>query len=235
MRHAFIYILLKCLVNLANLVNPGEHIRVLDIPWSTRHRRQRWNKMERSRHKGKKKDHTERSAWKRGRSTERESYINLYTRGNAKEDNVAGHAKNRIQFWVPTSKSVRPVTHPFESEKVVQNRKRRLWSVQEKMRLGACPIILQNRSYARPVSMETQQSVKGASNNTRPYRKTQKRTKTRRFINLVKPGESPKKTQKHTGILTTAIDRQVRVDLKKRLQCPEEIIHTLLRPDIVKW
>ena len=36
-------------------------------------------------------------------------------------------------------------------------------------------------------------------------------------------------------MLTTASDWQVRVDLKKRLQFPEEIVQTTLGQDIVIW
>ncbi|KAL0172855.1 hypothetical protein M9458_033166, partial [Cirrhinus mrigala] len=55
------------------------------------------------------------------------------------------------------------------------------------------------------------------------------------FIQFVRTGESTAAGRRSRGVLATANDWEMRVDLKKRLKFPEEIAHTSLRPDIVLW
>ena len=66
----------------------------------------------------------------------------------------------------------------------------------------------------------------------------QKKTKPRglQLIRFIKEGQKPNKSVKdQTGVLATANDWQIQVDLKKRLIFPQEIYATSLRPDIVIW
>ncbi|XP_061778568.1 uncharacterized protein LOC133569990 [Nerophis ophidion] len=56
-----------------------------------------------------------------------------------------------------------------------------------------------------------------------------------RFIHFIRAGESAAAGGRNKGILATASDWEMRVDLKKQLKFPEEIAHTTLRPDIVLW
>jgi hypothetical protein len=70
-----------------------------------------------------------------------------------------------------------------------------------------------------------------------PAIKTHKPTKQNKltFINFVKSGHEKKKSNPISGILGSAADWEIRVDLRKRLQFPGEITQTRLRPDIVIW
>ena len=64
----------------------------------------------------------------------------------------------------------------------------------------------------------------------------QKKTKPRglQLIRFIKEGQKPNKSvNDQTGVLATANDWQIQVDLKKRLIFPQEIYATSLRPDIV--
>ena len=62
-----------------------------------------------------------------------------------------------------------------------------------------------------------------------------KQPSTLRFINFVKPGQQKVMSNTQLGVLQTANDWLIRIDLKKRLQFPGEIVQTTLRPDIVIW
>ena len=55
------------------------------------------------------------------------------------------------------------------------------------------------------------------------------------FINFVKSGEVTRSSKPPGGLLATASDWEMIVDLKKQLKFPEEILTTRLRPDIVLW
>ena len=59
--------------------------------------------------------------------------------------------------------------------------------------------------------------------------------KGRQMINFVKAGETKPATQNATGILQESRNWEMRADLKKILQFPVEVTHTILRPDIVLW
>jgi len=59
--------------------------------------------------------------------------------------------------------------------------------------------------------------------------------KGRQMIKFVKAGETKPTTKNATGILQESRNWEMRADLKKRLQFPEEVAHTTLRPDIVLW
>ena len=52
------------------------------------------------------------------------------------------------------------------------------------------------------------------------------------LINFVKEGGSVTSSRRSTGLLTTARDWVLLVDLKKQLKFPAEIANTKLRPDI---
>ena len=52
------------------------------------------------------------------------------------------------------------------------------------------------------------------------------------FINFVKPGETGPGAPKQEGVLATAKDWELRVDLGKQLKFPDDIATTRLRPDI---
>ena len=54
-------------------------------------------------------------------------------------------------------------------------------------------------------------------------------------IRFVKAGESSSWTSPGTGILATAADYDLRVDLKKQLKFPLEITISTLRLDVVLW
>lgn len=56
-----------------------------------------------------------------------------------------------------------------------------------------------------------------------------------RFIGFLRPGEKAGKQDRCAGILGTAKDWEMRVDLGRQLKFPEEIAITSLRPDIVLW
>ena len=66
------------------------------------------------------------------------------------------------------------------------------------------------------------------ANHTKPQ-------KTLTLIKFVKAGEEQKRSGSTVGVLATATDWQLRVDLRRRLQFPGEITTTTLRPDIVLW
>lgn len=68
-----------------------------------------------------------------------------------------------------------------------------------------------------------------------PLIRSSKRVKPLTFIQFIKSGEKESRSNQATGILITASDWEIRVDLKKRLQFPGEIVQTTLRPDIVIW
>ena len=55
------------------------------------------------------------------------------------------------------------------------------------------------------------------------------------FIHFHMAGESAAAETRSKGVLATASDWLMRVDLRKQLKFPEEITHTCLRPDIVLW
>jgi hypothetical protein len=55
------------------------------------------------------------------------------------------------------------------------------------------------------------------------------------FIPFVKEDQTGRAGNPRKGILSTAKDWQMEVDLKKKLKFPEEITVTKLRPDIVLW
>ena len=55
------------------------------------------------------------------------------------------------------------------------------------------------------------------------------------FINFIRSGENAAAGQRSKGILASANDWEMQVDLKKQLKFPEEIAHTSLRPDMVLW
>ena len=55
------------------------------------------------------------------------------------------------------------------------------------------------------------------------------------FINFVKEGEMGTGSQEGKGILSTATDWEIKVDLHHRPIFPEVIVSTPLRPDIVLW
>ena len=66
----------------------------------------------------------------------------------------------------------------------------------------------------------------------------QKKTKARglQLMRFIKEGQKPNKSVKdQTGVLATAKDWQIQVDLKKRLIFPQKIYAKNLRPDIVMW
>jgi len=54
-----------------------------------------------------------------------------------------------------------------------------------------------------------------------------------KLINFVKEGGSVTSSRRSTGLLTTARDWDILVDLKKQLKFPAEIANTKLRPDIL--
>lgn len=55
------------------------------------------------------------------------------------------------------------------------------------------------------------------------------------FISFLRPGEKAGRQDKGAGILSTANDWEMRVDLGRRVKFPEEFAITSLRPDIVLW
>ena len=57
-----------------------------------------------------------------------------------------------------------------------------------------------------------------------------------KFVNFVKEGETgPRAGVEGNGLLGTATDWKMRVDLKQRMEFPSEIAVTNKRPDIVIW
>ncbi|KAJ7986701.1 hypothetical protein DPEC_G00342620 [Dallia pectoralis] len=56
-----------------------------------------------------------------------------------------------------------------------------------------------------------------------------------RFICFLRPGEKAGKEYRYLGILGTADDWEMRVDLGRQLKFPEKIAVTSLRPNIVLW
>ncbi|CAC5407387.1 unnamed protein product [Mytilus coruscus] len=70
----------------------------------------------------------------------------------------------------------------------------------------------------------------------RNFRKPRKNKEGLTFVNFVKEGEKgQKKSVEGSGILGTATDWQMLVDLKQKLQFPPQIAVTNQRPDIVIW
>lgn len=61
------------------------------------------------------------------------------------------------------------------------------------------------------------------------------RTVAPHMIRFVRAGESSRATSTGSGILTSATDWDMRVDLRRQLKFPEEITISTLRPDIVLW
>lgn len=55
------------------------------------------------------------------------------------------------------------------------------------------------------------------------------------MIRFVRAGESSRATSTGSGILTSATDWDMRVDLRRQLKFPEKITTSTLRPDIVLW
>lgn len=55
------------------------------------------------------------------------------------------------------------------------------------------------------------------------------------MIRFVRAGESSRATSSGSGILTSATDWDMRVDLRRQLKFPEKITTSTLRPDIVLW
>ena len=67
-------------------------------------------------------------------------------------------------------------------------------------------------------------------------RKKGKTTSGTRFIQFVRPaGEATKAERQEHGLLTSAGDWEMLVDLERQLRFPQEIRSTALRPDIVIW
>ncbi|KAJ7995782.1 hypothetical protein DPEC_G00248160 [Dallia pectoralis] len=69
----------------------------------------------------------------------------------------------------------------------------------------------------------------------RKRKRTKAQDKGPRFICFLRPGEKAGKEYRHLGILGTADDWEMRVDLGRQLKFPEKIAVTSLRPDIVLW
>ncbi len=69
----------------------------------------------------------------------------------------------------------------------------------------------------------------------RKRKRTKVQDKGPRFIGFLRPGEKAGKEDRCSGILGTAEDWEMRVDLRRQLKFPEEIAVTSLRPDIVLW
>lgn len=64
---------------------------------------------------------------------------------------------------------------------------------------------------------------------------TKAQDKGHRFIGFLRPGEKAGKEDRCSGILGTAKDWEMRLDLGRQLKFPEEIAVTSLQPDIVLW
>lgn len=66
-------------------------------------------------------------------------------------------------------------------------------------------------------------------------KKSSNQTQRLTFIDFVRAGESGSNQRKQGGILSTAGDWQLKVDLHHQLIFPPEVLSTTLRPDIVLW
>ncbi|VDI78992.1 Hypothetical predicted protein [Mytilus galloprovincialis] len=90
----------------------------------------------------------------------------------------------------------------------------------------------------REVYMATRQGIRDTSRHPRErnIKKPRKNKERLTFVNFVKEGEKgQKKKVEGSGLLVTATDWQMLVDLKQKLQFPPQIAVTNQRPDIVIW
>ncbi|CAC5362581.1 unnamed protein product [Mytilus coruscus] len=89
----------------------------------------------------------------------------------------------------------------------------------------------------REVHMATRQGIRDTSRHPREKHQEAKKEQGRPYLcQVCKEGEKgQKKSVEGSGLLGTATDWQMLVDLKQKLQFPPQIAVTNQRPDIVIW